>query len=122
MHASGTGKAILSALSVDQRARLLSRMELYAFTEKTLNHRPLLEGDLEDTRARGWSLEREERHLGMSCIGAAITDARQEVVGAVSISGPSARFTDERLLAFGAEVAKAAREISIAIGDHSSTD
>ena len=72
--------------------------------------------DLEVTRDRGWSFDREERFAGMSCIGAAIRDARGEVVAGVSISGPSIRFADGRIEAFGKLVAEAASEISRGIG------
>lgn len=116
MHASGTGKAILAAFDPALRDRLLDQATLTAFTGRTLSHRPLLEDDLVKTRARGWSFDREERYIGMSCIGAAIYDARGEVAGGVSISGPSARFTDDRIATFGAAVAAAAREISAGIG------
>ncbi|WP_420859531.1 IclR family transcriptional regulator [Marivivens marinus] len=122
MHASGTGKAILAALPRDRRDRLIGSMQLTAFTGSTLSHRPVLEADLDKTAARGWSFDREERHIGMSCMGAAIRDARGEVVGGISISGPSARFTEARLAAFGAEVARAAAEISAAIGATAAPD
>lgn len=116
MHASGTGKAILASMPEAHLSRLLSRAELREFTDQTLTTEAQLRADLEETRARGWSFDQEERHRGMSCIGAAIYDARGEIVAGVSISGPSTRFADRRIAAFGARVAEAAREITEGIG------
>lgn len=116
MHASGTGKAILAALDPARLRSVLGRADLAAFTDKTLATPAALQADLDLTRARGWSFDREERFAGMSCIGAAIRDARGEVVAGVSISGPSIRFGEGRTEAFGKIVAEAASEISRGIG------
>ncbi len=117
MHASGTGKAILAAMDDSRARKLLASVGLPAFTDRTLVDPAALIADLERTRARGWSYESEERFRGMSCIGAAIRDGRGEVVGGVSISGPSDRFTEARNATFGERVADAARQISLGIGN-----
>lgn len=116
MHASGTGKAILAALPAARIEALLSRAVLEPFTDRTLATPSALMRDLEQTRTRGWSFDREERHLGMSCIGAAIHGASGEVIAGVSISGPSTRFSDDRIELFGSLVRQAAEEISDALG------
>lgn len=116
MHASGTGKAILAAME-DLRARkLLARAGLPAFTDRTLVTPAALVADLDVTRARGWSFENQERFVGMSCIGAAIRDAGGDVVGGVSISGPSDRFPTDKIAGLGSSVAAAAKSISRGIG------
>jgi IclR family acetate operon transcriptional repressor len=116
MHASGTGKAILSVLpEADARKRLMTT-GLTAFTDNTLVTPTALFDDLEETRQRGWSFDREERFEGMSCIGAAIFDENGEACGGVSISGPSSRFDALRVPELGATVAEAARDITSLIG------
>lgn len=116
MHASGTGKAILAALGDDRVKKLLLSSGLKEFTDQTLATPDTLFRDLQLTRERGWSFDREERFVGMSCIGAAIFDSRGEPVAGVSISGPSNRFSDSRVADFGATVAAAAKEITIGCG------
>jgi IclR family acetate operon transcriptional repressor len=116
MHASGTGKAILATLSDTRLRALIQSAGLPAFTERTLSTPAALFADLDLTRARGWSFDREERHLGMSCIGAAIFDAQGEALGGVSISGPSARFDTRNVPDYGRQVAAAASEITRALG------
>ena len=116
MHASGIGKAILSALPVEDRLALLRQISLTPFTANTLSHPDALGHDLEITRARGWSFDREERHDGMSCIGAVIRDSTGAVIAGVSVSGPSSRFTDHRLSHLSNSVVQAATDITRMIG------
>lgn len=117
MHASGTGKAILAAMAPEPRARRLARLTLTGFTPATLTTRAALEADLAATARRGWSFDGEERHLGMSCVGAAIFDRAGEPAAGISVSGPSARFAAQgRAEALGALVAEAAAEITALSG------
>jgi IclR family acetate operon transcriptional repressor len=43
--------------------------------------------DLEEIRRRGYAIDREENAPGSFCIGATIFDARNQPVGAISLSG-----------------------------------
>jgi IclR family acetate operon transcriptional repressor len=116
MHASGTGKAILSSMPEERVRKLLMSSGLTAYTDKTLTSPQALFEDLEETRARGYSFDSEERFSGMSCIGSVIFDEHQEACGGVSISGPSTRFDPLRIPELGATVAEAARDITQLIG------
>lgn len=116
MHASGTGKAILATMKEQQLISHLQSAGLKAFTDNTLVVPTILFADLAQTRKRGWSFDRDERHMGMSCIGAAIFDPRGEAIAGISISGPSSRFPNSDLGDFGRSVGAAAAEITRAIG------
>ncbi len=116
MHASGTGKAILSSMPEERVRQLLMSAGLTAFTERTLTNPADLFTDLKRTRERGYSFDQEERYSGMSCIGSVIYDEHSEACGGVSISGPSTRFDPLRVPELGATVAEAAAEISRMIG------
>lgn len=120
MHASGTGKAILSALPEERVRKLLMTSGLTVFTPRTLATPTDLFADLDATRARGWSFDSEERFSGMSCIGSVIYDEHAEPCGGVSISGPSTRFDALRVPELGATVAEAAKQITDLIGGHTS--
>ena len=118
MHASGIGKAILATQTLDQRIARLQQIPLTGFTENTLSHPDALGHDLDITLARGWSFDREERHAGMSCIGAVIRDNSGDVIAGVSVSGPSSRFNEHRLLHLSSCVMQAAADITHAMGGH----
>jgi IclR family acetate operon transcriptional repressor len=116
MHASGIGKALLAELSRGEVEAILSRKGLPEFTARTLTSPEALFADLAATRARGWSLDDEERALGMRCLAAAIFNEHGEVVAGVSISGPVVRLPDARLAELGARVRRAAVAITEKIG------
>ena len=116
MHASGIGKALLSELDQREVEAILARKGLPAFTPKTLTSPDALFADLAATRDRGWSLDDEERTLGMRCLAAPIFNEYREAIAGVSISGPLIRLPDVRLAEFGARVRRAAAAITDRMG------
>ncbi|MEM1351189.1 MAG: IclR family transcriptional regulator [Pseudomonadota bacterium] len=116
MHASGTGKAILSTISETRVRNLLMDSGLQSFTGHTLTTPGDLFADLQTTRNRGYSFDAEERYEGMACIGSAIFNEHQEACAGVSISGPSSRFEALRVPELGALVTQTARDITQLIG------
>jgi IclR family acetate operon transcriptional repressor len=115
-HASGIGKAILAYLPPHRVESIVQKTALEVFTANTLSHRAMLAADLAHIRARGWSVDDEERYPGMRCVAAAIFNEFAEPVGGVSISGPTVRVTPDRLAALGPEIRDAAAEITRMIG------
>lgn len=116
MHASGIGKALLAELPREEVERILQTKGLPSFTPGTLTSPGDLHADLERTRTRGWSIDNEERNIGMRCLAAAIFNEHGEAVAGISISGPAARMSDEKLGEFGPLVKRAARKVTEAIG------
>ncbi len=115
-HASGSGKAILAALPEDKRTAILGDSQLEALTTKTITAREALERQFAAIRARGYSYDDEENALGLRCVAAAIHDEHAEPLGAISLAGPIARLSDERILRLGPLVAQTAREITQKLG------
>ncbi|GAB4187472.1 MAG: IclR family transcriptional regulator [Thalassobaculales bacterium] len=116
LHCSGMGKAILAMLPERQRDALTQRDTYPRFTNKTLNTRAALLEDMKAIRARGYALDDEEFAPGLRCVAAAVLDENGEPLGAVSLSGPSARLPDTRLAALGRLVADTARRITQEMG------
>lgn len=116
MHASGIGKALLAELSQRAVEAILQKKGLPAFTDKTLIRPADLFSNLEASAARGWSLDDEERYMGMRCIASPIFNLHGEAVAGVSVSGPSVRFPENDLAEIGARVRKAATAITQEIG------
>lgn len=116
MHASGIGKALLAAMSQADVERALQRTGLPEFTPKTLTAPQDLFADLDRIRARGWSLDDEERNLGMRCVAAAIFNVHGEAVAGISISGPIGRLDADRVGEFGPVVRRAAAAVTERIG------
>ena len=112
MYASGTGKAILAAMTDVALAKVLAKTDPVAFTTHTRLPESGLAEDLSTTRARGWSYDSEERYEGMSCIGAAIFNSRGEPCAGISVSGPTVRFDEDRAPELASLVVQAARDIT----------
>lgn len=116
LHASGIGKAILAFLEPQARDAMLRRLDLEVFTAKTHATRASLAADLLGIRARGFSVDDEERNLGMRCVAAPVFNEFGEPVGGVSISGPTVRVTDAKIAVLGPRVHEAARALTLAMG------
>ncbi len=112
MHASGIGKALLAELPRQEVERIVRRKGLAAFTARTISSEDALFIELNRIRERGWSIDDEERNLGMRCLAAPVFNQFGEAVAGVSVSGPSARVTMDLDAKFGALVRKAADEIT----------
>ncbi len=96
LHSTGNGKAILSCLSDERVNEIIDRYGLPKRTENTLTDRDRLFEELERIRERGWAYDEEERLEGLRCVSVPITDVNDNVLGAVSVSGPAARLEGER--------------------------
>jgi len=115
-HASGIGKAVLAHLPAERVTAIIRGTGLEIFTARTLSDAPSLARDLAEIRRRGWSVDDEERHPGMRCVASAIFNEYGEPIGGISVSGPTARVTPERVAELGPLVNAAALEITGMIG------
>ncbi|MCA1491231.1 IclR family transcriptional regulator [Sinorhizobium alkalisoli] len=118
IHASGIGKAILSAWSDTEIAKVLNDRPLAHFTARTLDTPAALMANIKETRDRGWSVDDEEHTLGMRCIAAPVFDEYGQAIGGISVSGPSVRIDDAKLASLGPLVRRIADELTRAIGGH----
>jgi DNA-binding IclR family transcriptional regulator len=112
-YCTGTGKAILAALRKDL-AQALVAGDLKPFTRNTLTDPEKLYRDLAVTKLRGYSIDNEERNLGIRCVRAAICN-RKAVVGAISVTGPKHRFPNSRIPILADLVTATAAKISLSI-------
>jgi len=116
MHASGIGKALLSRMDDSRQRQVLAASQLERFTDHTLTEPDAIIADLHQTRKRGYAIDGEERNVGMRCIAAPVYNVYGEGVAGVSVSGPTARITDDRIDALAEAVMTAAAELTKAIG------
>jgi IclR family transcriptional regulator, acetate operon repressor len=121
MHASAVGKALLSSRDEKSIRQFLERAGLPRFTEKTIVDPVGFERELQIIKQRGWAIDDEERISGMRCVGAPIVNEHREALAAVSVSGPTARMTTERLSEFGPALKRAAAAITHAVGGRVAT-
>lgn len=94
MHSTAFGKAILSHLPTERVDEVIDQHGLPEVTPRTITSRSELFEELERTRERGFAVDDEERLEGLRCIAAPIR-FDSDVIGAISVSGPTARIDDD---------------------------
>jgi DNA-binding IclR family transcriptional regulator len=94
IHSTSLGKAILAHLTDDRVHAILDETGLPGKTENTITDRAELFEELERVRSRGYATDDEENVDGLRCIAAPVM-GNDGILGAVSVSGPSSRFSGE---------------------------
>jgi DNA-binding IclR family transcriptional regulator len=117
IHAAALGKAVAVHLEPKQLAEMLGPEPYQRFTANTPTTWQSYNGALTTTRTQGYGVDLEEISIGVACVGAAILDGGR-VVGAMSVSAPRARMTDERIEEVGLRLVSAAGEISVRLAPH----
>ena len=94
----------------------MSNCRFVRFTDKTLSSMDELIADLDTVRRRGWALDDEESEIGHRCLGAPIYDYRGDIIAAISASGPTSVFTEDRIESVASYLTEQAMEISRTMG------
>ncbi len=115
-HASALGLAILAGLLPERVDALLGRKPLMALTPATITDRKVLRQRLAEMREWGYGVDLEGVEEGLRCVGAAIRDQTGTIVGALSVSGPRHRLSDDVIASLGILVREAAAQVSARLG------
>jgi DNA-binding IclR family transcriptional regulator len=115
-YCTSLGKAILAGYDDVEVARILGARFFKRHTAKTLPTVDALMQDLRGVRRRGYATAEEELEVGLSTVGSAIRGHSGGIVGAVSISGPTARLRAATIATMGERVKKTAARISAQLG------
>lgn len=112
IHASSSGKAMLSKLEPVQRSEILSRLDLARLTPATITNEKELRQQIDLVTARGYAISMEERVPGIASVSAPILDASDRPIGALTVTGPAFRLDWDRLNTIGRDLIDAARRIA----------
>jgi len=116
MHASGIGKALLAYADGKTIEAYLKTDQFEAFTENTICTHEDLQAELVRIRSQGYAFDNEEKSKGMRCVAAPILNTYGEVVAGISVSGPTARLTLDRIDTICRLVMKQAENLSFGLG------
>jgi len=100
MHCSALGKAYLSALPDAALDVELGRMSFQGGTAAAPRGPMELRERLAHARQTGYAMDRNETFEGGSCVAVPVR-MNSALIGAMGLSGPSTRFTDERTQEMG---------------------
>jgi DNA-binding IclR family transcriptional regulator len=96
LHISAAGKAILAYLPQERRESILQNDHV-AFTEHTITDTDEIRAELEEIRTNEYAINQQESTRGLRAVGVPIRDSDEEILGAISISGPTHRIKGDVL-------------------------
>ena len=110
------GKAILATWPRSEARAVWEASDVYAWTENTITDEEAFFREIDKVRQLGYALDNEENEVGVRCIAAAIPDYRGRAFYAISLSAPTARMADERIMQLRGPLLRASRDIAQALG------
>ncbi|MBI2915206.1 MAG: IclR family transcriptional regulator [Firmicutes bacterium] len=116
-YCTGGGKALLAYLPESEIEAFYANKSFEKHTDNTITSFEALKEQIDRIRRNGFSLDDEERELGVRCVAAPIRNHEGKVIAAVSVSGPSARLTHDYIEAALVGLVKdCAAKIAIRLG------
>lgn len=116
LYAGSAGKAMLAFLPEAKIKEILRNTDLKPYTSQTITDPDLILAELEKIRQRGYATSVGEWVSEAAGVAAPILKQGAEVVGALSISGPSSRFEPEKIVQYGNAAVRAAGQLSHMMG------
>jgi len=95
LHASASGKAIFAYLSDDEIDRILAKRNLQEYTANTTTEIKAICEELSEVREQGVAFNDSESVSNIRAVGVPVLDPTENVLGALSVSGPKSRIKGE---------------------------
>ncbi len=116
LYAGSAGKLLLAYLPEKRQSEILSRTNFQPFTIKTITNVEALKEELKTIRKQGYAFSDGEWVEDAAGIAAPIFDMKGDILAALTISGPSFRFTEEKIKFFKNNILQGAEHISRDLG------
>lgn len=112
LYCTGIGKAMLAHLPDTFLESVLAK-GLRQFTDHTITQRETLLQELELTRKRGYAIDNMEHQFGIKCVAIPVRSHQGEVIAGLSVSGPSPRFDDTRIVGLAGKLAHLVASVEV---------
>jgi DNA-binding IclR family transcriptional regulator len=116
LYAGSAGKVFLAFMPSQRRDAILDSTSLEPLTRNTIVDRAALFRELEMIRIQGYAYSNGEWILEASGVAAPVFDRTGEVAAALTISGPTQRFTPDKVACYARQVIEVAGQISRDLG------
>jgi len=113
------GKSLIAHLPDRELKKLFAGKTIQKMTSRSITDLRKLKTELASVRELGYAVDNEEFSDGIRCVSAPIWGAEHEVVGALSIAGPSLRFKEHEIKKYARVVIQGAQEIARRLNDAS---
>lgn len=97
LHVTASGKAVLASLDEPTVRRIIDRHGLERYTENTITDESALFEELDRINKRGYAVNDEEEIIGFRAVAAPVEASDGDVVGSISVAGPTRVFDDDLL-------------------------
>lgn len=115
-HCTALGKIILASLRPEQLKRFIDRVELKPSTPKSISNPGALMREIAEVQRTGVAFDDGEFNPEVRCVAVPVTDFTGQVIGALGISGPIWRLSNQALHASAQVVQVAADRLSAEFG------
>jgi DNA-binding IclR family transcriptional regulator len=115
LHATAAGKVFLASMP-DAAVRSYLAGPLAALTPATNTDPTSLVAAVEETRRRGWAINRGELHLEAGALAVPVLDASAACVAALGLNVPLSRLDDDRVRALVGELQAATKRLTPTFG------
>lgn len=122
LHAGSAGKLFLAFMPDEQRDQFLNNMDLNPLTAYTITDKTELHEQIQTIKKQGFALSHREWTVDASGVSAPIFNQKGKMISALTVSGPTQRFTPDKLTRFTSECVRTAMQISYLLGfNHNQT-
>ena len=121
-HCTALGKIILASLRPDQLKRFLERVDMKPSTGKSITDVAVLLREIAEIKRSGIAFDDGEFNPEVRCVAVPVTDFTGQVIGALGISGPIWRLSNQALHNSAKIVQAAASRLSAEFGAKSSAN
>lgn len=97
LHATGSGKVLLSQYSGPQLEAYIRTKGLQRYTEYTITDPGLLREELNRVREQGFGMDEQECELGLRCISLPLRDYSGDIIAAMSLFGSLTQMDPQRI-------------------------
>ncbi|MEM1188022.1 MAG: IclR family transcriptional regulator C-terminal domain-containing protein [Pseudomonadota bacterium] len=115
-YAVSSGRVLLAALPDDELQHYLDHSKFEKLTPHTTVSKVKLREEIEEVRARGWSIVDQELEIGLRSISVPLRNPDGDVLAALNVCCPSARISPEEIRTrILADLLTSSREITVAL-------
>lgn len=111
LHATGSGKVLLSQFSEQQIGQYIAQKGLIKYTDHTITDPAVLQRELVKIRQQDFGMDEQECEIGLRCISCPLRDYTGRIVASMSVFGNISDMSDERIQSEIYPMLKAAADI-----------
>ncbi len=118
VNSCASGKLLVGSMTDEQLDAYLASIDMKKRTERSITDRATFREEVQAARIKGYSTEILEFSPDLNSVAAPIHDQAGRVIATISISGPSMRLTESRIMDLVEDLMQAAEEITAKVAEH----